>query len=148
VIDQQMPVMDGPQAVSLYRQYEAMRATTVPTEAAVDASAPDTMSFPAMPHTPKLQKLLIVAISANSDEECRKKALESGADYFLMKPFTITRFREIMKEYTAIDMLYENSAQSSSVQSFSLLHHSTSRPLLNPCPTTMDDMDMNENLTR
>jgi DNA-binding response OmpR family regulator len=40
---------------------------------------------------------LVIALSANSDEETRLEALEAGADAFMAKPFTYENFLEVME---------------------------------------------------
>lgn len=81
IMDQQMPFMDGPEAISAFRCLEAK-------EKASDERG----------KRPQLNQL-IIAISANSDPECRRLALQSGANYFLSKPFAMSRFEEIIAEY-------------------------------------------------
>ena len=81
IMDQQMPFMDGPEAISAFRRLEA-------EENASDERADR-----------RHLNQLIIAISANSDSDCRRIALQSGADYFLSKPFAMSRFEEIIAEY-------------------------------------------------
>ena len=67
--DLQMPVMDGVEATKLFRQFET-----------------DFWEIEENAHLEK-QRLLIVGMSANTDDETRRQALDSGMDYFIPKPF-------------------------------------------------------------
>ena len=89
IMDQQMPFMDGTEAISSFRFMEEK-------EDGMNAL-----------HLHR-HKQLIIAISANSDEECRRKALQSGANYFLAKPFAMSRFEEILNEYYALEKFNRN----------------------------------------
>jgi CheY-like chemotaxis protein len=75
VCDQQMPVMDGPEAIRRLRAFEAETGR---------------------------KHQLVIGMSANSDEDCKLLALESGVDFFTQKPFGLRRLQEILKEYYAI----------------------------------------------
>jgi CheY-like chemotaxis protein len=67
--DIQMPVMDGLEATKLFRKFE--------TEFWESENY----------HGEKKQRLLIVGMSANTDDDTRRQALDSGMDYFIPKPF-------------------------------------------------------------
>jgi len=61
-----MPVMDGPESVRLFREWEEKQA----------ASGTGTATT----------KMFIVGVSANGDDETRKMSLDAGMDLFLPKP--------------------------------------------------------------
>ena len=65
--DLQMPVMDGIEATKRFRSFEN-----------------DEIDNNKM----KYKKMLIVGMSANSDNKSKQEALESGMDFFVTKPFS------------------------------------------------------------
>jgi len=73
LMDIQMPVMDGLTATSLYRQQE---------EAKLSLN----------------QRLLIIGMSACSDDTMATQAHEAGMDFFMPKPFSIHHFLDILHE--------------------------------------------------
>jgi CheY-like chemotaxis protein len=76
LMDLQMPVMDGFEAIRSIRNYE--------------------MNFNP---SHALHHQLIIAMSANSDEGTVQDALNEGADYFMVKPFHIETFQKIYEAY-------------------------------------------------
>ena len=68
--DIQMPIMDGNEATVLFRKYEDEKEIENWGDSILRKS-----------------RLLIVGMSANTDEQTREKALRSGMDYFISKPF-------------------------------------------------------------
>ena len=66
--DLQMPVMDGLEATKLFRKFE-------------------TELWESENYCGEKKRLLIVGMSANTDDETRRQALDSGMDYFIPKPF-------------------------------------------------------------
>ena len=81
LIDQQMPIMDGPECVRKFRAVESERPR--------DES--------------DARYQLIVGMSANTDDDCKEIAFQSGVDFFVQKPFPLHRLQEILKQYYAID---------------------------------------------
>ena len=68
--DIQMPVMDGLEATKLFRKFET-----------------EFWESENYCGEKKRQRLLIVGMSANTDDDTRRQALDSGMDYFIPKPF-------------------------------------------------------------
>ena len=68
--DIQMPIMDGNEATELFRKYE-------------DKTEIEDWGNSIL----RKSRLLIVGMSANTDEQSREGALKSGMDYFIAKPF-------------------------------------------------------------
>ena len=87
--DLQMPVMDGIEATRRYREFEKDQI--------------ELMKF-------KRKKLLIVGMSANSDDQSKQEALDSGMDYFITKPFSYQDLRPILQD---IQMKIESTSVSS-----------------------------------
>jgi CheY-like chemotaxis protein len=84
LMDLQMPVLDGVEAVRRLRVAEAKLA-------GLDATQVDNASRSA-------PRQMVIALSANSDEETRLAALEAGADAFMAKPFTYENFAKLLHE--------------------------------------------------
>lgn len=82
LMDFQMPVMDGIEAVTLYRDYEKV--------VVADAGAMSPI------HTPS--RLAIVGMSACSDHEIIDRGLACGMDHFIGKPFQIQQLQPIMMQ--------------------------------------------------
>jgi two-component system, sensor histidine kinase len=70
--DLQMPVMDGLEMTRRYRELEASSA-----------------------FAGGVRRVPIIGMSANSDDETKKQALEVGMGNFIEKPFQIEKFKSI-----------------------------------------------------
>lgn len=68
--DIQMPVMDGIEATVLFRQFEK-----------------ENMEMPVCASKRCRKRMLIIGMSATTDEHSRLKALNAGVDFFIPKPF-------------------------------------------------------------
>lgn len=79
--DLQMPIMDGIEATDRYRKFESEENSKKPTPGANAESK---------------KRLLIVGMSANSDEQSKRDALETGMDYFFTKPFAYKDLQPIL----------------------------------------------------
>ncbi|PLY09745.1 MAG: hybrid sensor histidine kinase/response regulator [Arcobacter sp.] len=63
---------------------------------------------------PSYKNIPIVAISANVFEDDKQKALDSGADFFLSKPFEEEDITQVLEKYLSLEFIY------SSVDEYSL----------------------------
>eukprot|EP00981_Chlorochromonas_danica_P008439 scaffold2193_cov179-Ochromonas_danica.AAC.18 len=71
LMDLQMPVMDGLEATRRIRCH----------------------------YNPNLRDVIIIGLSANSDEDTMQEAYRAGVNKFLSKPFTLDRFQTVAKEF-------------------------------------------------
>ena len=75
--DIQMPVMDGMECTKLFRQWAS--------EGAITTAHSSTLSEGAKSKKPEGPRLLIMGMSANSDEEVEREGLTTGMDGFIGK---------------------------------------------------------------
>eukprot|EP01037_Dinobryon_pediforme_P026376 gene26376-28881_t len=105
LMDIQMPVMDGLEAVTLYRAHESplleklqQAAQTSPASSAV-----------------QLKPLLIIGMSACSDVDIIEKGLSIGMDRFVAKPFQIHHLTPILNEsFPTVTIIVEGGASCQS----------------------------------
>jgi CheY-like chemotaxis protein len=99
LMDLQMPIMDGIEAVRRYREFESTQRD--------EADCPCPAS-----------RLLIIGMSANSDAVTKQFASDVGMDEFLPKPFTMAELQPLIERNTSLRVV-QGAARSETTQSIS-----------------------------
>jgi CheY-like chemotaxis protein len=84
-MDEQMPIMNGNEAVQKIREYEQARSLS---------------------HTP------IAALTANVIKGVKEKGLESGYDAFLGKPIVLKELERVFVSFLEFDGVFKNEAET------------------------------------
>jgi CheY-like chemotaxis protein len=109
--DLQMPVMDGLECVRRFRSFERSLVSD----------------------DKDLDPLVIIGMSANSDEKTKKDSLDVGMDAFLSKPFNIKQFQELLKTICPRYMDQQERMLLTNVESPRKKSHTIPGPWAPPC---------------
>ena len=110
LMDFQMPVMDGIETVSRYREFENNQSS--PSPIPIPLHSPGNGGSSVLYAEVPRRRLLIIGMSANSDNAIVKGALDAGMDAFLPKPFTMSELQTLMETKQASSSSSSTSTSS------------------------------------
>ena len=99
-----MPVMDGIEAVRRYREFEVSQrlmndAVNLNQKLQSLHTLGSLSSSSSIPAVASRKELLIIGMSANSDEDTKQCALNAGMNVFLAKPFTLRDLLPVLQRF-------------------------------------------------
>ena len=103
LMDLQMPVMDGIEAVRRYREFERsqmLRDSAVNLSQKLHSLHSIESLSSSLPVVTSRRDLLIIGMSANSDEDTKQCALNAGMNAFLAKPFTLKDLLPVLQRFS------------------------------------------------
>lgn len=120
LMDLQMPVMDGIEAVRRYREFEAKEVARRRNRdfiECIDTLQPSGSLHLSVPSshddgTRTATQIFIIGMSANSDDDTRQCALNAGMNSFIAKPFTIADLLPLLHSAGLSAMLESRSRHS------------------------------------
>lgn len=130
LMDLQMPVMDGIEAVRRYREYENIQNIRITNEKCKEIEKNEKseknekienienwtgMGIPSRLNIDISKRLLIIGMSANSDRATEIAALDAGMDAFLAKPFTMADLQPLVSNMLTVGLRPERRFSAASI---------------------------------